>query len=57
LNHVQELFSGAKYKMKSENETYSLIITTPKLDDMGRYTCEINGIKTEAFLTVEGNVL
>lgn len=43
--------------MKSENETYSLIITTPKLDDMGRYTCEINGIKTEAFLTVEGNVL
>jgi len=24
------------------------------MEDMGRYTCEISGIKTEAFLTVEG---
>jgi hypothetical protein len=40
--------------MVQKDETYQLIINTPKMDDMGRYTCEINGIKTEAFLTVEG---
>lgn len=39
--------------MKVENETYSLLINNPRMEDMGRYTIEINGIKSEAFLTVE----
>lgn len=49
----QELFLGNKYKIKVENETYTLIINNPRMEDMGRYTCEISGIKSEAFLTVE----
>jgi hypothetical protein len=43
--------------MKVENDLYQLTIFNPKVEDAGRYTCEINAVKCEAFLTVEGNFL
>ncbi|ODM93780.1 Twitchin [Orchesella cincta] len=48
-----ELFIGNKYKIKVEAETHTLTVNNPRMEDMGRYTIEINGIKSEAFLTVE----
>lgn len=40
--------------MTVENDVYKLIITQPKVDDMGKYTIEISGITCSAYLTVEG---
>lgn len=40
--------------MTVENDVYKLIITQPKVDDMGKYTIEIGGITCSAYLTVEG---
>ena len=54
---LQEIFQGQKYKMSVEDEgfVHKLIISNPTLADMGKYTCEVNGVITEAFLEVEGN--
>ena len=52
---LQELFAGSRYKMTVDNDVYKLIISPPKYDDMGRYTCDIGGITTSCYLTVEGN--
>lgn len=49
----QELFQGAKYKFKSENDIYQLIIANPKVEDSGKYTIEIGGVHCTAFLNVE----
>jgi Immunoglobulin I-set domain len=49
----QEIFVGSRYKMKNEAESYSLLIVGPKVDDTGKYTCEINGISCFAFLNVD----
>ncbi|KAH8384331.1 hypothetical protein KR093_001928, partial [Drosophila rubida] len=48
-----EVFTGSKYKFKQENDTYQLIITTPKVEDTGKYTIEIGGVSSTAFLNVE----
>ncbi|KAG0717140.1 Twitchin [Chionoecetes opilio] len=48
-----ELFSGSKYKFKSEGCVHSLVISKPALEDMGRYTVECMGISTSAILTVQ----
>lgn len=50
----QELFPSSKYKMKTENDLYQLIISNPKVEDMGKYTVEIAGIACTAFLNVDG---
>ncbi len=50
----QEIFAGSRHKMTVENDVYKLIITQPKLDDMGKYTIDIGGITCSAYLTVEG---
>lgn len=50
---LQEVFTGSKYKFKQENDTYQLIITTPKVEDTGKYTIEIGGVSSTAFLNVE----
>jgi hypothetical protein len=56
LVNFQEIFQGQKYKMSVEDEgfVHKLTISNPSLADMGKYTCEVNGIVTEAFLEVEG---
>ena len=41
--------------MTVDQDVYRLTITPPKLDDSGKYTCEIGGITTSCYLTVEGN--
>lgn len=51
---LQELFPGSKYKMKNEGDTYQLIIFNPKLEDTGKYTIEIGGVVSTAFLNVDG---
>lgn len=53
----QEIFQGQKYKMSVEEEgfVHKLVISNPTLADMGKYTCEVNGVITEAYLEVEGN--
>jgi alpha-L-arabinofuranosidase len=54
FNFLQELFSGSKYKFVNENDVYKLIISTPKVEDTGKYTIEIAGIACTAYLDVEG---
>lgn len=51
---TQELFVGSKYKIKNENDTYQLIIMAPKVEDAGKYTIEIAGVSSTAFLNVDG---
>ncbi|XP_018789320.1 PREDICTED: twitchin isoform X17 [Bactrocera latifrons] len=48
-----ELFTGSKYKFKNENDTYQLIVMNPKVEDGGKYTIEIGGVSSTAFLNVE----
>ena len=40
--------------VEDEGFVHKLTIANPSLSDMGKYTCEVNGIVTEAFLEVEG---
>jgi hypothetical protein len=39
---------------EDEGFVHKLTISNPGLADMGKYTCEVNGVVTEAFLEVEG---
>uniref|UniRef100_A0A8D8U7T9 Twitchin n=1 Tax=Cacopsylla melanoneura TaxID=428564 RepID=A0A8D8U7T9_9HEMI len=48
-----ELFPGSKYKFKNENDVYQLIISNPKVEDAGKYTIEIGGVLSTAFLNVD----
>ncbi|GLH11534.1 Putative titin length, partial [Gryllus bimaculatus] len=48
-----ELFPGSKYKLKNENDVYQLIISNPKVEDTGKYTIEIGGVSSTAFLNVD----
>lgn len=50
---MQELFTGSKYKFKNEADSYQLIIMNPKVEDTGKYTIDINGVTSTAFLNVE----
>lgn len=43
--------------MTVESDVYKLIIAQPKMDDMGKYTIDIGGVTSSAYLTVEGKVL
>lgn len=54
VNFFQELFPGSKYKLKVENDLYQLIVNAPKVEDSGKYTIEIAGISSTAFLNVDG---
>lgn len=49
----QECFTGSKYKFKNEGEVYQLIVMNPKVEDTAKYTIDINGVQTSAFLNVE----
>jgi len=51
---MQELFPSAKYKFKNEEDCYQLIISGPKVEDTGKYTIEIAGVSSTAFLNVDG---
>lgn len=51
---LQELFPGSKNKFKNENDVYQLIISNPKVEDAGKYTIDIGGITSTAFLNVDG---
>ncbi|XP_021713428.1 twitchin isoform X4 [Aedes aegypti] len=48
-----EIFTGPKYKFKTEGDVYSCLIINPKVEDSGKYTIEIAGISCFAYLTVE----
>ncbi|RZF42380.1 hypothetical protein LSTR_LSTR004188 [Laodelphax striatellus] len=48
-----ELFPGSKYKMKCEEDVYQLIISSPKVDDAGKYTVEICGVMNTGYLNVD----
>lgn len=54
LLSFQELFPSSKYKFKNEEDCYQLIIMNPKVEDTGKYTIEISGVSSTAFLNVEG---
>lgn len=49
----QELFTGSKYKFKNEGDIYQLVIMNPKVEDTGKYTIEIGGVTSTAFLNVD----
>lgn len=57
LTHIafQECFPGSKYKFKVDNDVYQMMIVGPKVEDSGKYTIEISGIQSTAFLNVDGN--
>jgi hypothetical protein len=40
----------------TENDVYRLIISNPKVEDTGKYTVEIAGIASTAYLDVEGKL-
>jgi hypothetical protein len=42
--------------VEEEGFVHKLVIANPTLADMGKYTCDINGVTTEAYLEVEGAV-
>jgi hypothetical protein len=48
-----EIFPSSKYKMVNEGEVYKLVISAPRVEDSGKYTCEINAITCFASLSVE----
>ncbi|XP_023314705.1 twitchin isoform X11 [Trichogramma pretiosum] len=48
-----ELFESKKYKFKNEEDCYQLIILGPKVEDTGKYTIDISGVSSTAFLTVD----
>lgn len=50
---MQELFTGSKYKFKVEGDSYQLIIMNPKVEDTGKYTIDIGGVTSTAFLNVD----
>lgn len=54
---LKELFTGSKYKFKNEGDVYQLIIMTPKVEDTGKYSIEIGGVSSTAYLNVEGILL
>jgi hypothetical protein len=54
---LQELFPGSKYKIVTENDVYKLIVSNPKAEDTGKYTVEIAGISSTAYLDVEGKLV
>ena len=43
--------------MKVEEDVYQLIISGPKVEDIGKYTIEIAGISCTAYLNVDGKNL
>lgn len=49
----QECFTGSKYKFKNDGDVYQLIVMNPKVEDTAKYTIDINGIQSSAFLSVE----
>lgn len=53
LFHLQELFTGSKYKFKNEGDSYQLIIMAPKVEDTGKYMIEIGNVQSSAFLKVD----
>lgn len=53
----QELFPSNKYKFKNEEDCYQLIIYGPKVEDTGKYTIDISGVSSTAFLNVDGKLI
>lgn len=51
-----EIFQGKRYHFENEGEDYELCINNIKMEDGGKYTLECDGIKTSAWLYVEGNI-
>lgn len=43
--------------MKAEEDVYTLIISTPKVEDTGKYTIEIMGVSCTAYLNVDGKYI
>lgn len=37
-----------------DNDVYQMMIMNPKVEDTGKYTIEIGGIQSTAFLNVDG---
>lgn len=54
INGFQEIFIGSKYKFKNEGDVYQMTILGPKVEDTGKYTIEIAGVSSSAYLNVEG---
>ena len=43
--------------VEEDGFVHRLHISNPKMDDMGKYSCDINGVSTSAFLEVEGEMM
>lgn len=54
MDKSQELFESKKYKFTNEEDSYMLVIYNPKVEDTGKYTIDIGGVSSTAFLNVDG---
>ncbi|CAE1243307.1 Titin,Twitchin [Acanthosepion pharaonis] len=48
-----EIFHGTKYHIENDGENYVLTIHNVKLEDGGKYTCQLNNSTTSGWLYVE----
>ncbi|CAC5385763.1 unnamed protein product [Mytilus coruscus] len=48
-----EIFAGHKYHFENDDKKYRLVVNNVKLEDGGKYTLELNGVKSGAWLYVE----
>ena len=58
LNIFQSIYNTAKYVISTEEDglVHKLEIQNPVMADMGKYTCDINGVATSAYLDVESRL-
>ena len=40
--------------VEEDGFVHKLVISNPVMADMGKYSCDINGVQTDAYLDVEG---
>lgn len=56
FKNKMEIFHGTKYHIENDGENYVLTIHNVKLEDGGKYTCQLNNSTTSGWLYVEGMI-
>ena len=53
---LKQIYNTQKYVISVEEDglLHKLDIINPVMADIGKYSCEINGVSTQAYLDVEG---
>lgn len=54
FKNKMDIFHGGKYHIENEGDDYILTILNVKLEDGGKYICQVNNSTTSGWLYVEG---